>query len=181
MKYPALILVLLLSSCATYRNANNDGYSVVSGGYTDTKIDEGIYKINVESGVSPVAHKSSVTKIWNRRAKDLCLGTYNDSDFEVAVIDQGFTYMSQGNIGYFVTRASGYAICSSFSGNYDQALDIIKAPVKLIALQHKIDKEILMSQVESGCDASAMDIDTLEKSAMNFIKQSSTKKQWPVF
>jgi hypothetical protein len=171
MKYCALFVALVLvSSCATYRNANEAGFSVVSGGYTDDKIHDGIFRIAAESGVSPVGQESSVTKVWHRRANELCLGEYKQSEFDVNVIDQGFTYMNQGVIGYYVTRASGYAICSSFNGTYEEALDVINAPMKLAAQQLQVKKEQLLKEMEGGCDTKKMDRDTLEAVGDEFFK-----------
>lgn len=177
MKCCALFLFLfLVSSCATYRNANEDGYSVLSGGYTDNEIQDGIFRINAESGVSPVGQESSVTKVWHRRAKDLCQGGYKQSDLEVDVIDQGFTYMNQGLIGYYVTRASGYAVCSSFNGTFDDALDVIKAPKKALSQQLKIERELLLSEMEGGCDVQNMSIDDLENMGNEFFKLNLYKE-----
>jgi tetratricopeptide (TPR) repeat protein len=149
---------------------------VVSGGYTDNKIQDGIYRINAESGVSPIGQESSVTRVWNKRASELCQGEYKQSDFKVNVIDQGFTYMNQGNIGYYVTRASGYAVCSNFNGTFSEALDQIKAPIQLLTKELKLKREQLLSKMEGGCDAQKMDLQTLENIGNEFYKTKLYKE-----
>ncbi|WP_444922946.1 SEL1-like repeat protein [Microbulbifer sp. DLAB2-AF] len=169
MKYCApAIALFLLSSCSTYRSANETGYSVVSGGYTDKKLEDGIFLVNAESGVSPISQKSGVTRTWTKRANELCLGEYKVSDFEVKTIDQGGTYMSQGLIGYYVTIASGYAICSSYKGTYDEALAVINAPSKLTEQQLEAKRELLLSKTNGDCGTKKMDVDALEKAGNEF-------------
>jgi len=172
LKNGALVVlaIFVLSSCATYRNANEDGYSVVTGGYSDEKIEDGVFRISSESGVSPVEQKLGVTRVWKRRAKELCLDEYKEIKFEVNIIDQGFNYMDLDIIGYYVTRASGYAICSSFNGTHDEALDVINAPMKLAEKQRQVQKEKLLSLMEAGCDSTSMDLDTLENIGDGFFE-----------
>lgn len=79
--------------------------------------------------------------------------------------------MNQGLIGYYVTRASGYAVCSSFNGTYGEALDVIKAPIKLAEQQLQIQKEQLLGLMEGGCDATTMDLDTLENVGNEFFNK----------
>lgn len=136
-----LFTVLLISSCATYRDANTSGYSVISGGFTDQKVSNGIYKVETQSGVSVFANGAGAINVWHKRAAALCPGGYNVYDTSAGKSHEGeaFNVITHAELDTYKGFASGYAICNNVTIPMEEIVSIINA-------QEQADLDKLLSE-----------------------------------
>lgn len=95
-----ILSMIILTSCSSYRNANIDGFSVLGGGFTDRRVTEGLYYVEVRSGVSPISNLGGVEKNWQKRATDLCTGEFDVFDYVAFDVKQPYSYNSPGGLAY---------------------------------------------------------------------------------
>ncbi len=168
--YLLLLVIMTLTACTSYRDINTEGQSFWLGGYTNKKLDEGLFKITVESGTAPIVYKIKVFNMWNRRAKELCDESYQAIYFNVKAISPTFT-----NNGYVITRATGYAKCNSFNGDLAKAKQIIQLPESVVASKLIIQNEQLTSSTDGGCNFNTMPLEKLEQKGDAFYQVRNYK------
>lgn len=77
--------------------------------------------------------------------------------------------MGLGKLGYFVTRASGYAVCEHFDGALSDAIAVINAPTEIEKKQQAAlkkrqvaEQKLLVEQMGASCKGTNLDLDSLE-------------------
>lgn len=158
------ISILLLAGCTGYRDANNSSnYSAFSGGFSDRKIGNGIYEIDVASAVNVVVSKSSVERVWDKRAKELCLGDFQKYKFMIdANINNKVTDIAtQVTFTYYRLYATGYAVCNNSGLSQNEAIFLIETPSRLKAEKEARLNAVSSEDIERGC-SNLKDVDQLE-------------------
>lgn len=69
MRLALIFIVILLNGCATQYAP----YQTTKGGFEDRRLDDGVYLLRY-SASSFMTGKNKLTKLWNRRAHELCRG-----------------------------------------------------------------------------------------------------------
>lgn len=130
-KLSIYLCILLICSCTSYRNSNTDGYSIIGGGFKDQKISNGIYKIEVQSGISMFANTNGSKNVWHRRASELCPTGYKIYDSNAGFFHEGtapdLVFFSPMEYGQYKGFAGGYAICKDVTIPMDEIVSIINA------------------------------------------------------
>jgi tetratricopeptide (TPR) repeat protein len=155
----------LFAGCTAYHDANNSrNYSAFSGGFSDKKIDNGIYEIDVASAVNVVVSKSSVERVWDKRAKELCLGDFQKYKFKIDenINNKVTDITTQVTFKYYRLHAEGYAICNNGRLAYDEAISVIETPARLKAEKEARLNAFSSEDIERGCSSDLKDIDQLE-------------------
>ena len=104
-----ILLAMFVSSCASYHNLNKDGANHLGGGFLDSELVPGFYKLTVKTNFAPWTNFSGAWSTWNKRAKELC-----DQDFENYEVEES-SYNTVAGEGYIVSQVKGYVYCSGFS------------------------------------------------------------------
>lgn len=108
--FQCLLLVLFVSSCASYHNLNEGGTNHLGGGFLDTELVSGLYQLTVKTNFAPWTNFSGAWNTWNKRAKELC----NQKDFENFEVEES-SYNTVAGEGYIVSQVKGYVHCSDSS------------------------------------------------------------------
>ena len=122
MKYLSIVLLsLYISGCSTsYHNINEDGVSLLGGGFIDDKIADGVYRIVAKTNFAPWTNFSAANKTFDRRAKELCVGEFT----KFLMVESEYDHApSMGEVGYVISQVTGYAHCENSTLTLEQAKD----------------------------------------------------------
>lgn len=103
-----VISTMLVSSCASYHNLNEDGANHLGGGFLDTELASGFYKLTVKTNFAPWTNFSGAWSSWNKRAKELCDGPEGFENFEV----EERSYNTAAGAGYVISQLTGFVYCT---------------------------------------------------------------------
>lgn len=105
--YLCLLMILLLSSCASYHNLNEDGANHLGGGFSDTKLAAGFYKLMARTNFAPWVNFSGAWSTWNSRATKLC----GEQEFENFEVEES-SYNTIAGEGYVISQVQGFILCA---------------------------------------------------------------------
>lgn len=71
-----LVVIVLISGCASDHDLKRDGQNFFGGGYIDDELGVGLYSIKAFSNSSPFSTPDSAKKTFTNRAETLCKGTH---------------------------------------------------------------------------------------------------------
>lgn len=130
MKYIASIFLFLLVGCGSYHNLNVDDTNSFGGGFTDTKISEGLFYIVSKSNFAPWTNYSAAHKTFERRSAELC-GSKKYQSLNIEESNYEMT-KTMGAAKYIISQVSGYVICDSSN------LSITDAKLKVVENEKSI-------------------------------------------
>ncbi|WP_076540387.1 SEL1-like repeat protein [Shewanella sp. UCD-KL21] len=164
-----MLAIITLASCASYRDANIDGYSVINGGFTDRKVMDGLFYVEVHGGSSAISNLSSVAKNWKKRAAELCAGEFQKFEYQALDVKQPYSYYSPNalTIDYYVSQASGYAVCATYDGEMTEINNLISG--RSTEINKAIETETLF--LKKGCDDTTQSIVDLENAGVSLFKE----------
>ena len=100
--------LFILAGCSSYHNINKDGESYLGGGFKDSVIADGVFKITAKTNFAPWTNFDAANKTFNRRAKELCAGNYN----VIKSSEEEFEHLeTEGAAKYIISRVEGYVRC----------------------------------------------------------------------
>jgi hypothetical protein len=105
--FQCLLLVMLISSCASYHNLNENGVNHLGGGFLDNQLAPSLYSLTVKTNFAPWKNFSGAWRAWEKRAKELC-GQQNFENIEV----QERSYNTIAGEGYVISQIKGYVLCA---------------------------------------------------------------------
>lgn len=180
IKIIAMIIALTtLVSCASYRDANTEGYSVINGGFTDQKIMEGLFYIEVQSGTSAISNLNTVEKNWKKRATELCTGEYHEFQYSAVDSQQPYSYNSSSGLGinYYISKAYGYAVCPTYDGNMSEISNLVSG----YSTEKEQAFEVSTQFQHQSCVTPIENIEELENAGVVLFKEKSYSKAQEIF
>lgn len=140
---------------------------------------EGLYYVEVQSGVSPLSNLGSVEKNWQRRATDLCVGEFEVFNYVAFDAKQPFSYNSSGGLvyDYYISKAYGYAICPTYSGSIADVNEAVNGQEMDESVSIAL-KDPLLSQ---NCDESILPLQKLEEAGVVLFKEKSYLQARDIF
>ena len=112
-----------LFGCASSHNLETDGRSLLGGGYRETKLRDGIYRISVKTNWSPWVNTSAARSSWRARAQHLC---GSDEFRELEIYEDSYDERPPfGGLRYIITTRYGFAVCKSTGLSDEAARELI--------------------------------------------------------
>jgi hypothetical protein len=120
----ACFLIAALSGCASSHNSATDGSNVLGGGYSVSKLRDGIYYISSSTNWAPWVNMSGATRSWRDRARENC---GSDKYAELEISESSHDHLPPiGMVRYIVTTRTGYAVCESANLSNEAATAAIR-------------------------------------------------------
>jgi hypothetical protein len=120
----AVFTSLLIAGCASTHNLATDGSNALGGGFTESKIADGIYQIYVRTNWAPWENQTAARNDWRARAERMCgSGKFREVEVRESSYDR---IQPMGVLRYIVTTRDGYAVCETVTLSDDQVMALIR-------------------------------------------------------
>jgi hypothetical protein len=122
----AAVTGLLLHGCASLPDSAREGSGLFGGGFSDSEVRKGLFRIDVKSNVAILADVSSARFSWKLRAEQLC----GSSEYqELAVHEYSFdSSLKFMGLAPKIAGMSGYALCGSAGMSAADAIALVRRP-----------------------------------------------------
>lgn len=122
---PAAI-ALLLCGCATTIDTSREGSGILGGGFSDSEVRKGLFRIDAKSSIAILADVSSARLAWKLRAEQLCGSSeYQELAVNEYTFDSSLRYMG---LAPKIAGKSGYALCGNAGMSATDAFALVRRP-----------------------------------------------------
>ena len=116
----------ILCGCASTHDIQREGHHPLGGGFNDSQLRQGLFRIDAKSNLGIVADISSARLAWKLRAEQLC-GSSEFQEFAVHEysVDSHLRYMG---VTPKIAGRVGYALCASAGISAADAIAFVRRP-----------------------------------------------------